>query len=126
MKLYYMLYSGDNCCGDKAHYAVMVARSRSAEGPFEGLSEVQKNNSSAILVKNDVWLAPGHNSVITDGAGQDWIVYHAITVDPALKAKGRIMLIDRLQYENGWPFIEASSPGRKPLSVPFIKKNNSK
>ncbi|RYY35193.1 MAG: glycoside hydrolase, partial [Sphingomonadales bacterium] len=25
---YYLFYSGDNCCGPKAHYAVMVARSR--------------------------------------------------------------------------------------------------
>jgi arabinan endo-1,5-alpha-L-arabinosidase len=32
---YYLLYSGDNCCGPKAHYAVMVARSRRATGPFE-------------------------------------------------------------------------------------------
>ena len=32
---YYLFYSGDNCCGPKANYAVMVARSRSATGPFE-------------------------------------------------------------------------------------------
>ena len=32
---YYLFYSGDNCCGKGAHYAVMVARSRSATGPFE-------------------------------------------------------------------------------------------
>ena len=31
---YYLFYSGDNCCGEKANYAVMVARSRSATGPF--------------------------------------------------------------------------------------------
>src|SRR5690606_26828491 len=31
---YYLFYSGDNCCGSKAHYAVLVARSRSATGPF--------------------------------------------------------------------------------------------
>lgn len=123
---YYMFYSGDNCCGDKANYAVMVARSKNAVGPFERLSEAKKTNTSAILVKNKAWLAPGHNSAITDDAGQNWIVYHAIPLDPALKSKGRIMLIDRLQFENGWPFIETSSPGIKPSSVPFIKKNNSK
>ena len=27
---YYLFYSGDNCCGAKANYAVMVARSKSA------------------------------------------------------------------------------------------------
>ena len=32
---YYLFYSGDNCCGAKANYAVMVARSNSPLGPFE-------------------------------------------------------------------------------------------
>ncbi len=30
---YYLFFSGDNCCGPEAHYATMVARSRSATGP---------------------------------------------------------------------------------------------
>jgi arabinan endo-1,5-alpha-L-arabinosidase len=119
---YYLLYSGDNCCGDKANYAVMVARSKNATGPFERLGEAKKDNNSTILVKNDAWLAPGHNSVVTDDAGQDWIIYHAIARDAALKDKGRIMLIDKLQYKNGWPYIETSSPGIKPQPVPTIKK----
>jgi len=119
---YYLFYSGDNCCGDQANYAVMAARSKKAEGPFERLSEAKKSNSSAILVRNDMWLAPGHNSVVTDDAGQDWIVYHAISRDPALKSKGRMMLIDQLQYRDAWPFIETNSPGIKPLPVPIIKK----
>jgi arabinan endo-1,5-alpha-L-arabinosidase len=123
---YYMFYSGDNCCGDKANYAVMVARSRRADGPFERLSEAQKSNSSAILVKNKTWLAPGHNSVIKDSAGQDWIVYHAIGLDHVFKSKGRIMLIDRLQYKNGWPFVEGRSPSTKAESAPIINVNNSK
>lgn len=123
---YYLLYSGDNCCGDKAHYAVMVARSRKAAGPFERLSEAQNSNSSAILVKNEAWLAPGHNSVITDDVDQDWIIYHAIALNSDSTSKGRIMLIDRLLYKNGWPFIETKSPGIKPAAVPVIRKINSK
>lgn len=123
---YYIFYSGDNCCGDKANYAIMTARSRNAVGPFERLSELKKNNSSTILAKNDAWMAPGHNSVITDDAGQDWIVYHAIAFDSSSKSKGRIMLIDRLYYENGWPSVQTDSPGIGPLPAPFIKKNKSK
>ena len=34
---YYLFFSGDNCCGPNAHYAAMVARSRSASGPLETL-----------------------------------------------------------------------------------------
>jgi arabinan endo-1,5-alpha-L-arabinosidase len=123
---YFMFYSGDNCCGDKAHYAVMVARSKNAAGPFVRLGEAEKINNSAVIVKNESWLAPGHNAVVTDDAGQDWIVYHAFSSDPSLKSKGRIMLIDQLQYKNGWPYIDTGSPGIGPHLIPSIKKNNSK
>jgi arabinan endo-1,5-alpha-L-arabinosidase len=99
----------------------MAARSKKATGPFERLGEVMKDNNSTILVKNDAWLAPGHNSIVTDDAGQDWIVYHAIARDATLKDRGRIMLIDKLQYKNGWPCIDTQSPGIKPQPVPTIK-----
>jgi arabinan endo-1,5-alpha-L-arabinosidase len=46
---YYLFYSGDNCCGPKANYAVMVARSRSAEGPFE--TEPVKGVSHSIVLQ---------------------------------------------------------------------------
>src|SRR5215213_6431658 len=50
---YYLFFSGDNCCGDKAHYAVMVARSRSATGPFETLAQATGKSNSAILERKD-------------------------------------------------------------------------
>ena len=112
---YYMFYSGDNCCGAKANYAVMVARSKSATGPYQTLEQATGKPHSIILEKNGFWLAPGHNAVITDAAGQDWIVYHAVdTRKPREKPSDdintrRIMLIDRIGWENGWPVIVPSS-----------------
>jgi arabinan endo-1,5-alpha-L-arabinosidase len=110
---YYLFYSGDNCCGDKAHYAVMVARSRNATGPFQTLAEATRRPNSVVLERNARWLAPGHNSVVTDARGQDWMAYHAI--DTGKKTFGavnteqgnsrRIMLLDRLEYVDGWPRI---------------------
>ncbi len=123
---YYLFYSGNNCCGDHANYAVMVARSKSPEGPFERLSKARGNNSSTILRKSHTWLAPGHNSIITDDSGQDWIVYHAIRRDSSTKSQSRILLIDRLYYNDGWPVVEGSVPSSKSFSVPFLKQNNSK
>src|SRR5699024_371765 len=79
---YYLYYSGDNCCGKEANYAVMVARSASAMGPFTRLGEVNASGSSVILAKSSDWLAPGHNAVITDGQGREWILYHAIDGTP--------------------------------------------
>ena len=117
---YYLFYSGDNCCGDKAHYAVMVARSRSATGPFRSLGEVRRRPESTILVRSERWNAPGHNSIVTDAAGRDWTFYHAI--DPAKptndEAGGdrRVMLMDRVTYRDGWPVIGGGVPttGRRP------------
>ena len=108
---YYMFYSGDNCCGPKANYAVMVARSRSATGPFETLEHANGTPHSIILAKAGHWFAPGHNSIVTDTAGQDWIVYHAVdTRRPREKASDdvntrRVMLIDRIEWRDGWPYV---------------------
>ena len=126
---YYLFYSGDNCCGDKAHYAVMVARSKSATGPFETLAQAAHKSNSAILELNERFIAPGHNSVIRDSVGQDWIFYHAIdTKNRLLKSDisgdrnvRRIMLMDRLTYRAGWPVIKKSSPSITPQPAPKVR-----
>jgi arabinan endo-1,5-alpha-L-arabinosidase len=117
---YYLFYSGDNCCGARANYAVMVARSRSATGPFETLEQATGTPHSIILAKHGKWIAPGHNSIVTDASGQDWIVYHAVDAGhPRAKPADevntrRVMLIDRIAWRNGWPVIGGPSDGPAP------------
>jgi arabinan endo-1,5-alpha-L-arabinosidase len=113
---YYLFYSGDNCCGPKANYAVMVARSKSAVGPFETLENAKGWGLSPILQKRGRWIAPGHNSIMTDVKGQDWIIYHASDVRHSradLNAdinSRRVMLIDRIRWgDDGWPVIDGPS-----------------
>lgn len=119
---YYLFYSGDNCCGPKADYAVMVARSRSATGPFQTLEQATGKRHSIILEKRGYWVAPGHNSIVHDSAGQDWIVYHAVDARrPRQKATDepntrRVMLIDRIRWVEGWPVIDG--PSQAPQSAP--------
>ena len=121
---YYLFYSGDNCCGAKANYAVMVARSRSALGPFETLEQATGAPHSIILQKRGQWIAPGHNSIVTDSAGHDWIVYHAVDIGhPREKPSDelntrRVMLIDRIEWRNGWPTIDISNDRRLPEPTP--------
>ncbi|HEY0412821.1 MAG TPA: glycoside hydrolase family 43 protein [Allosphingosinicella sp.] len=109
---YFLFYSGDNCCGPDAHYAVMVARSRHATGPFEP--------GGVVLQANDKWLAPGHNSLVEDGRGTIWILYHAVDRGrPRAKAADainsrRILLIDRVTWEGGWPHVHGPSSGPQP------------
>lgn len=114
-EFYYLFYSGDNCCGPSAEYGVMVARSREPTGPFETLEQARGVPHSLILFKSERWLAPGHNTVATDAAGEAWIVYHAIDVErPRQRQEDeinsrRIMLIDRIQWRDGWPFVGTPS-----------------
>jgi arabinan endo-1,5-alpha-L-arabinosidase len=108
---YYLFYSGDNCCGAKANYAVMIARSRSPTGPFETLEQATGEAHSIILATHGNWSAPGHNSIAADERGRDWIVYHAVDVRrPRTKPADdintrRVMLVDRIEWRNGWPVV---------------------
>jgi arabinan endo-1,5-alpha-L-arabinosidase len=112
---YFLFYSGDNCCGPHAEYGVMVARSRDPMGPFETLEEAKGVPHSLMLFKSERWLAPGHNSIVTDKAGDVWIVYHAIDVNrPRQRQEDeinsrRILLIDRIEWRDGWPHVGTPS-----------------
>lgn len=126
---YYLFYSGNNCCGDDAHYGVMVARARHATGPFETLAQATGHGHSIILEGNAHWRAPGHNSIVTDAAGHDWLAYHAIdpqqptfdAIDDAQGYSRRVMLLDRLHYgPDGWPHLEDGSPSRTSRPAPVL------
>jgi arabinan endo-1,5-alpha-L-arabinosidase len=109
---FYLFSSGDICCGADAHYAVAVSRSDSPQGPFE------RNPANPVLRASDAFVAPGHNSVATDDAGHDWIVFHAMTA--GTPTYDRVMLIDRIRWVEGWPVIDddgvpSSDPRRRPV-----------
>lgn len=121
---YYLFYSGNRCCSYPPHYATMVARSRHVTGPFQRLAATRPGLGSVILRRNNRWAGPGHNTVIRDEAGQDWMFYHAIAnrrpyLPGGNKAVRRVLLTDRIVYRNGWPSIARRSPsvGWKPAPV---------
>jgi arabinan endo-1,5-alpha-L-arabinosidase len=124
---YYLFFSGDNCCGANAHYAVQVARSRSATGPFETLAQATGAPDSVILQRRDLWVAPGHNAVVRDDAGEDWMLYHAVNSRRPRSKPGaeintrRVMLLDRIVWSDGWPRIEGAGPSTGPQPRPVIR-----
>jgi arabinan endo-1,5-alpha-L-arabinosidase len=121
---YFLFYSGDRFGGEAANYAVMVARSRSPLGPFEKLRDVAGGSSSAILEANERWEGPGHNSIVTDVDGHDWLVYHAIDRtnrwNPGVRFVRRPMLIDRIEYEDGWPTVVDGTPSSEERAAPRV------
>lgn len=121
---YYLFFSGDNCCGPDAHYAVMVARSRSATGPFETPAPATGIAGGVILARRGAWIAPGHNSVIADASGTHWLLYHAVdSANPRARPADavntrRVMLLDRLVWRDGWPRVEGDGPSTGPRPAP--------
>jgi arabinan endo-1,5-alpha-L-arabinosidase len=67
-----------------------------------------------IQQNGNTWIGTGHNAVVTDAAGQDWLAYHAIDrADPYLDEpygiNKRPMLLDRLDWIDGWPVVRAGA-----------------
>lgn len=141
---YYFMGSATNCCnGPLSGYAVFAGRSRSPLGPFldrDGVSLLTTRvGGTPVLTQNgNLWVGPGHNSVITDYAGQQWIYYHAINQsDPYLPGQigstVRGLLADPLDWVDGWPTVNGGAgpsqslhpgpvaqPGERPAYRPRI------
>lgn len=129
---YYLFASEANCCaGPTTGYTVFAGRSASPRGPFtdrDGISLRTSRVGGTIVVtpNGNRWVGTGHNAVVTDLAGQDWLVYHAIDrADPFLDEpfgiNERPMLLDRLDWVDGWPTVRAGrwaseGPQRAPVT----------
>ena len=81
---WYFFGSATNCCnGSLTGYSVFIARSRSPLGPFvdkDGVAILASRvGGTPVLGQNgNRWVGTGHNAVVTDFSGQDWIIYHAV------------------------------------------------
>jgi len=123
---YYLMASSANCCaGPATGYSVFAGRSRSPMGPFvdaDGIPLVASRAGGTIVVtqNGNRWIGAGHNSLLTDHAGRDFLVYHAIDrnnpwLDEPFGINRRPMLIDRVDWVKGWPRVRA---GAGPSSTP--------
>lgn len=123
---YYLMYSDAGCCdGAFSGYTVKVGRSESPRGPFVDdhgvdLMALSSKGGFVLTSNGNGFAGPGHNALQTDLAGQDWLVYHAIpTDDPdfppvdtragSLTLSKRPLMIDRLDWIDGWPVVRAGA-----------------
>ncbi len=118
-KRYFLWVSGDNTWAEKS-YAVSVFWSSDPLKVFEAIPGEQ-----VILKPNEHWDAPGHNCIIRDAAGDEWIIYHAVdTKDRFITSTDRFlrkMCMDKLRYtDDGWPYIENGSPSFTEQKGPVV------
>lgn len=127
---YYLMASSMNCCaGPTTGYSVFAGRSKSPRGPFldadgASLNESRVGGTTVLTQNGNRWIGPGHHAFLTDAAGQDHIVYHAIDrAEPWLTdpfgINRRPMLIDRIDWIDGWPRTRAGlGPSDTPQPAP--------
>lgn len=110
-KFYYLFLSHGSCCsGVSSTYNVRVGRSLSLFGPYvdkEGKSLLE-GTGTLLLQGNGSVAGPGHNAeIITDDEGEDWMLYHGyLSANP----EHRILFLDRIVWENGWPAFQGAEP----------------
>lgn len=111
---YYMFASIGSCCeGLKSTYTTVVGRSTSLFGLYldkKGQS-MMDNHHEILIHKNDSFVGTGHNSeIVSDNAGTDWLFYHAVSV---ANPDGRVLMLDKIDWIDGWPSVEGNSPSVK-------------
>jgi arabinan endo-1,5-alpha-L-arabinosidase len=130
-KFYFFGSSGSCCDGVNSQYRVNVAVATSINGPYYDkngnpiLNDGQFGTTFLSGSQASGWVGPGHNSkIVTDDAGNDYFLYHAIDVSKPLLPGGatrRPLMMDKITWTNGWPVIQGGVPGIGLQIAPVIK-----
>lgn len=96
---YYLFYSGNSYADGT--YATGVARASSLLGPYE-------KHDGPILHTGGAFAGPGHNAIVTDPAGRDYIVFHAYAASNI--GGPRETLVNSVDWQGGWPVVNDGTP----------------
>lgn len=119
-KYYYFFASIGSCCeGLKSTYTTVVGRSENLFGPYvDKKGQPMMDNHHEILIRgNEAFVGTGHNSeIITDKAGNDWMLYHAVS---KANPTGRVLMMDQVKWVNDWPEVTGSVPSLEAAAPVF-------
>jgi len=126
---YYFFGSRENCCdGAQSKYHVRVGRSKDIHGPYldkDGKDLKERNSGSTLIQPNAKYAGTGHNArLITDNAGTDWLLYHAIDRSQPKVPTGanrRVLMLDKVMWKNDWPEILNAQPSIEKTAAPLLK-----
>lgn len=95
---YYLTSAEGGTAGPATSHMVVSARSRSVKGPWENSPY---NPVVHTYSADEQWWSKGHGTLVDDGNGNWWIVYHAYEKD--MHTLGRQTLIEPVEWtEDGW------------------------
>lgn len=128
---YYFFGSRGHCCdGLNSTYNVRYGRSKNLLGPYvdKSGSDIRERGKGTLFINgvgNSKFVGPGHNAaIVTDDAGTDWFIYHAILRSTPYVSSGanrRSLMLDRITWINGWPEIKGSTPSIEPQNGPHFE-----
>lgn len=128
---YYFFGSRGHCCdGLNSSYNVRYGRSKNLLGPYvdKSGSDIRERGKGTLFIDgvgNSKFVGPGHNAaIVTDDAGTDWFIYHAILRSTPYVSSGanrRSLMLDKITWINGWPEIEGNTPSVGPQNGPHFK-----
>ncbi|MBW4897658.1 galactose-1-epimerase [Prevotella denticola] len=111
---YYLFGSAGTCCeGNKSTYHITVGRSKNLFGPYVDKDgrPLMENHYETVLAGNADVAGPGHNAeIVTDDEGRDYILYHGVR--KADDNSYRLVYMDRIDWQDGWPHILDKAPAR--------------
>lgn len=121
---YYLFASINNCCdGLNSKYKVVVGRSKNLMGPYvDKNGRTMLDNNWELVVQGDgkKWYGPGHNSILVqDDEGTEWMIYHSYVKDATGNVGGRLGMLDRITWQDGWPFVKGYVPSEADLVPVF-------
>ncbi|HVH86928.1 MAG TPA: family 43 glycosylhydrolase [Terriglobales bacterium] len=127
---FYLFVSASNCCnGPLTGYAVFAGRSQNILGPYmdrDGFSllDARVGGTPTLVMNGNRFVGPGHNAILTDAAGQDWMLYHAVDLDKPFFANGwtrRPVMLDAIDWIDGWPRVRnQAGPSDNAQTAPVV------
>lgn len=111
---YYWLNAEGGTSGPPTSHMVVVARSKSLNGPWEN---APNNPLIHTYNRTEKWWSKGHGSLIDAPDGRWWIVYHAYEKD--FLTLGRQMLMEPVEItKDGWLKAPTGAKVDQPLMKP--------
>ena len=118
---YYLFLSNGQCCSGSYSYNVRVARAESVLGPYTDANQrsmLSGDVGTYVVFGNNQFAAPGHNSIVQDDVGNDWMLYHAYVGENRNK---RVLMLDKLLWdENGFPYLLGTTPSNNRKKGPEL------